>query len=93
MGTKNACPNEKVYAKEALVYMVTGVNENFKIPVAYFLISGLNAAEKAALTQEVILRVTKAGIKVVGLTFDGLNSNLAMVKAMGASIKKKNHTF
>lgn len=87
LGT-NVPANKKVYAKEALVYMVTGINESFKIPVAYFLVSGLNAAEKAALTQEVILRVTKAGIKVVGLTFDGLNSNLAMVKAMGASIKK-----
>lgn len=87
-GTNIAGSNEKVYAKEALVYMVTGINEKFKIPVAYFLLSGLKSPEKAALTQEVILRVTKAGIKVVGLTFDGLNSNIAMAKVMGASIQK-----
>lgn len=87
-GTNNIGSNEKVYAKEALVYMVTGINEKFKIPVAYFLTSGLKSPEKAALTQEVILRVTKAGVKVVGLTFDGLNSNIAMTRVMGASIKK-----
>lgn len=88
LGTSFPDSNEKKYAKEALVFMVTGINENFKIAVAYFLICGLNAAEKAALAQEVILRVTKAGIKVVGLTFDGLKSNLAMAKTMGASIVK-----
>lgn len=92
-GTNIVGSNEKVYAKEALVYMVTGINEKFKIPVAYFLTSGLKSPEKAALTQEVILRVTKAGIKVVGLTFDGLNSNLAMTRIMGASIRKQTETI
>lgn len=28
-------------AKEALVFLVTGINEKFKIPVAYFLTCGL----------------------------------------------------
>lgn len=79
---------ESVYAKESLVYMVTGVNISFKIPVAYFLISGIKAEEKAALTQEVILLVNKTGSRVVGLTFDGLVSNLAMIRIMGAAIYK-----
>lgn len=40
--------------------MVTGINENFKIPVAYFLISGLKANEKAALTKEVCQTVSNS---------------------------------
>lgn len=63
--------NNKTYAKEALVFLVSGVNKSFKIPVAYFLIDGLKAEERAALAQEVILFVCKTGIKIVGLVFDG----------------------
>lgn len=79
---------EVVYAKDALVYMVTGVNISFKIPVAYFLIAGISAEEKAALTKEVVLVVCKAGIKVVGLVFDALPLNFAMIKVMGTDIAK-----
>lgn len=81
-------PKDIKYAKDALVYMVTGVNMSFKIPVAYFLIAGLSAEEKAALTKEVILLVSKTGVKVVGLVFDGLALNFSMARAMGASLDK-----
>lgn len=84
----NIVDKETEFAKDALVYMVTGINENFKIPVAYFLISGLKANEKAALTKEVILLTSKTGVKVVGMTFDGLKSNFAMARNMGAAIEK-----
>lgn len=77
------------YAKEVLVFIVAGVSEEFKIPVAYFLISGLKSAEKAALLQQVVLLVSKTGVKVVGLTFDGLASNLATARALGADFKNE----
>lgn len=85
-GTNVDQSGEIEYAKDALVYMVTGVNMSFKIAVAYFLISGLTAVEKAAITQEVILLVSKTGVKVVGLVFDGLALNFAMVRTMGANV-------
>lgn len=88
-GTNIVRPEEKKFAKDALVYMVSGVSDKFKIPVAYFLVDGLKAVEKAALTKEVILLVGKTGIKIVGLTFDGLISNFAMAQEMGASIEEK----
>lgn len=72
------------YAKEALVFLISGINDKFKIPVAYFLIAGLKADEKAALTREVILMIGKTGIKVVGMTFDGLNTNISVCKTLGA---------
>lgn len=40
------------YGKEALVFLITGINEKFKVPVAYFLIAGLKSDEKAALIRE-----------------------------------------
>lgn len=88
-GTNIVGANDEKYAKEALVFLITGVNENFKIPVAYFLIAGLKSVEKAALTREVILLTSKTGVKIVGLTFDGLASNLGMVKALGADFKNE----
>lgn len=87
-GTNVDSAGNELYAKEALVYMVTGVNMSFKIPVAYFLISGLTAEEKAAITKEVILLVSKTGVKVIGLVFDGLVSNFAMARTMGANVYK-----
>lgn len=73
---------ETVYTKEALVFMVTGVNVSFKIPIAYFLIAEVSAKKNAALTKKIILLVSKTGVKVVGLVFDGLVLNFAMLKVM-----------
>lgn len=88
-GTNDIGTDTTKYAKEVLVFLVAGVSEKFKIPVAYFLISGLKSAEKAALLQEVILLVSKTGVKIVGLTFDGLASNLATARALGADFKNE----
>lgn len=72
---------------QALVYMITGVNVKFKIPVGYFLADGLSADEKAAFTQEVVMLSSKTGIKIVGMTFDGATSNIAMCKILEADFK------
>lgn len=72
---------------QALFYMITGVNEKFKIPVGYFLANGLNADEKSAFTQEIIMLTSKTGVKITGMTFDGAKSNIAMCKIMGADFK------
>lgn len=90
-GTSNVNSDESKHAKEALVFLVTGVNQSFKIPVAYFLTNGLNAIEKATLIREVILFVSKTGIKIVGLVFDGLISNLATMRLLGANFRKNRY--
>lgn len=71
-------------AKDALVFMVSGVNEDFKIPVAYFLCSGLNGVERANITREVLIRLSQIGIAVVALIFDGLSANITMCAELGA---------
>ncbi|XP_031638198.1 uncharacterized protein LOC116350533 [Contarinia nasturtii] len=76
--------DEKNFAKEELVFMVPGIKEAFKTPVAYFLIAGLNASEKAALLAHILLMIDKTGVKIVGLTYDGLSTNRSMAKELGA---------
>lgn len=72
-------------AKHALVFMISGVEEDFKIPIAYFLVKGLTAEEKAAITNQILIRLSEIGVVVVSMTFDGFPSNLAMVKSFGGS--------
>lgn len=82
-GTDIAGVDSNEHAKEALVFLISGVNDNFKVPIAYFLVAGLKSDEKAALMREVVLKTSKTGIKVVGMTFDGLASNVATCRKLG----------
>lgn len=59
-------------AKDALVFMISGVDDDFKIPIAYFLVNGLTSDERAAMTNEILIRLSETGIEVVSITFDGL---------------------
>lgn len=74
-------------AKDALVYLVSGVCDNFKIPVAYFLTNGLITGEKAALTSQVLIRLNEVGVEVTSMTFDGCPTNIAMCTSLGADFK------
>lgn len=78
-------------AKDALVFMAVG--EDFKLPVAYFLLAGLNAMGRAALTQLVVKSVNDTGCRVVSLTQDGLAANKAMARELGADFKDNKPYF
>lgn len=68
--------------KVALVFMVVG--HDFKIPVAYFFLNGLQAVDRAILTREITTAVDNTGAKVISLTGDGLSANIAVAKMLGA---------
>lgn len=70
-------------AKDALVFMISGIKEKFKIPIGYFLASGLTADEKAALVSEALIRLSEIGIEVIAITFDGHASNVALLNVFG----------
>lgn len=76
-------------AKNAIVFMISGINENFNIPVAFHFIKELNSEERASLLREVLTNVTALNIRVVNVTFDGLPANIKMCKHMGASFSRK----
>lgn len=72
-------------AKDALVFMCVG--EDFKIAVAYFFLCGLEAVDRAALTQEVIRSVNGTGAKTISLTADGTVTNINCVECLGVNFK------
>lgn len=72
-------------AKEALLLMVSGINYEFKIPIAYFLTCGLCSEEKFAILNEAMHELSKTGVKLVSMTSDAHKSNMAVYKQLGAN--------
>lgn len=91
INTKSKQKSTLPLAKDALVFMVVG--PNFKVAVAYFLLSGLDAIKRATLTREVIKSVDSTGAKVISLTSDGLSANIAVAKLLGADFKSDKPFF
>lgn len=60
-------PDDLPLAKEALVYLITCINERWKIPVAYFLVAGLTAMEKSEITKKVLEFIVPSGIELLHL--------------------------
>lgn len=78
-------------ANNVLVFMVSG--RDFKIPVAYYPIAGLDAITRAALTREVVLRVNETGSRTMVLTSDGLKANITVAKLLGANFENNQPYF
>lgn len=86
--------NEQVgvsVAKDALVYMAVG--PDFRIAIAYFFLNGLQAIDRAALTNEVIKAVECTGAIVLTLTGDGLIANIKSYAILGADFESDKPFF
>lgn len=86
-GTQKPSIEQTAVAKEALVFMVTGIQESRKIPVAYFLINGMFADEKKNVTRTILTSLHDAGVKIIAFTFDGTATNIATANALSCSIR------
>lgn len=73
-------------AKEAIVFLVTSVNGNWKIPVGYFFIDGLSGTERANLVNMCLEFLHPSGVTITSITFDGAAANISMAKQLGANL-------
>ncbi|EZA48371.1 THAP domain-containing protein [Ooceraea biroi] len=78
----NITNEECSIAKEALVFLVVGINELWKIPVAYFLINGINGEQKANLIIQCLSLLHDCGIHIKTVTRDGAACNLSMFRSL-----------
>jgi len=78
--------NEQEVANHAFVFMVVGVNDCFKIPIAYFFIKSLTGEERANLVQEALKQLSTVDIKIVAITCDGPHVHFKMMKELGCNI-------
>lgn len=73
-------------AKQAIVFILNGINLNFEFPVAYWFIRGLSKIQRKELLNKVIIAVTKAGVKIVNVSFDCHPCNVPMCYLLGANL-------
>jgi DNA transposase THAP9 len=73
-------------ADKALMFMATSVNDDWKIPLGYFTVSGFDGANRSALLTECLKFMHEGCPEVVicALTFDGDPANIKMTEEMGA---------
>ena len=79
-------PDANKLASEALVLMVTALNGQWKVPIAYFLVHGLTGSERANLIRLCLSKLHDVGVQVVSLTCDGPSVHWTMLKALGADL-------
>ena len=77
-------------AKDALVFMVVGINKTWKVPVGYFFIDGLSGEERANLVTVCIKKLHDIGVDVISLICDGPSCHLAMLRTLGACMTPQN---
>lgn len=89
MGDKLTTEGNLHLAKEALVFLVSGVEEDFKIPVTYFFINSLNTEQSAFVTNHIMTLLIQKGVVITSITMDGNKTNISMCKFLGASFDGK----
>ena len=75
-------------AKEALVFMIVGVNSSLKMPVGYFLIDSVNSSQKVNLVNQCYTLLNSVNVEVISFTFDGCPTNLSMARQLGCNFDK-----
>lgn len=81
-------PNEEfTLANDVIVFMAVGINAHFQQAVAFFFIRTLVARERAELVTDVVTEITKRGVKVQNITFDGNSANGPMCALLGADFR------
>ena len=75
-------------ASEALVFMLVALDASWKMPIAYFLITGLSGIERANLVLQALRKLHTIGVIVTSITCDGASSNQTMFAELGVKIQK-----
>lgn len=81
LGLGEATDDDSI-AQQAYVLLLVSLNESWKIPLAYFLITGLKAEMKANIINIALEKCQAVGVKIVSLTFDGCKSSYNEIVGM-----------
>lgn len=77
---------QKRIAKQAIVFILNGINVSFEFPVSYFFIDSLKKDQRSDLLKQIIKAVSDCEVRITNLTFDGYASNIGMTKILGADL-------
>lgn len=74
-------------AKQAITFLLCGINERFQLPFAYHFVSSMNGAQRADLLKEICTAITGTGTILLNVTSDGLAANDTMCVNLGANFQ------
>lgn len=77
---------DETVATQALVFMLVALNENWKLPVGYFLTAGVNAETKSNLIKICLQKCHEVGVIVSSLTFDDCSANFGAAEILGCKL-------
>lgn len=83
----------KSMCKQAIVYLLNGLNGCVEFPVAFYFIDTLNKTERKDRLLQIIEVVTETGVKISNITCDGLSSNISMYELLGANLDITSKTY
>lgn len=72
-------------ATQVLVFLVSGINIPFHLPIAYYFVANLEGIDKVFLMRSIKKTLTDIGIIVPTSTFDGHPTNVTACEIMGSS--------
>ncbi|RVE39890.1 hypothetical protein evm_015460, partial [Chilo suppressalis] len=75
-------------ASQALVFLLVGINQHFKVPLGYFLSNGVTGEQKANLITLCLIKCSESNIDVVSLTCDGHGTNLTAFELLGCNLQQ-----
>ncbi|KAL4156059.1 hypothetical protein QTP88_000094 [Uroleucon formosanum] len=87
LGGKTEEMDNLPYAKDAFVIMVVDINTSWKVPIAYYLINGISAEEKANIILNCLQELDTTGVIIKTLTFDGAANNFSMASELEANLQ------
>lgn len=82
--TETKKDDETPIAKDALVFMINGVNDFIRLPLAYYFVQSTKGIDKSAMIEDIVTTLTNCGVRVSNITFDGHSSNISTCKWLGA---------
>lgn len=70
------------FAKDVLVLVVVSLDSNWKIPIAYFFINGIDSETNAGIINTALSRLYDAGVTIVSVTLDGPTQHFATMRKL-----------
>lgn len=77
-------------ATQVLVYMVSGINANFHLPITCYFINKIDGIDKIVLQNSIVKALHNDGVKVLTSTFDGHPTNITASEILGCSFDLNN---
>lgn len=74
-------------ATQVLVFLVSGINIPFHLPIAHYFVGSLEGIDKVFLLKSIIKSLSDIGIIVLTSTFDGHSTNITACEIMGSSFE------